>query len=634
MPCKKLLIPVRKCRRLSGSFTFGRSAVLQSEHDADRLPMKQLRTDLAGLGVRARLTRSAKSADVRLIRDKQIPGDEAYRLTIRPDGIEIISAGDAGAYYAVQTLCELLTIHKKAVPAMRIDDKPDFARRGVYHDCSRGKVPKVGTLKQLIERLAHWKINELQLYIENVFAFASYPTIGRGYSPFGPADILAVQEHCKTHHIRLVGSLSSFGHMEKILALPEYSSLGELPGHMHHPGGTTLCPSDPGSIKLLRDMYAEFVPLFEADDFNVCCDEPWELGKGRTKGRAEKIGVGRVYLDFILKIHKLCRKHGKRMNMWADIVLTHPEIIPDIPKDIVMLNWDYAPWGPWIGRTGEIAKAGLPAVCCPGTHGWQSHGTRLDQSVANVARFARLGRRHGAEGLLNTDWGDFGHRNTLGVSLHGFAHGAACAWCEAKTDHSRFTERFCLHAFGDQTGKLAPALRKIGAEPGGLLYHTLIEPFDPGKNTLLPGCRVMEEPERDKSRYLVWRRNAAKRLHLPKLTGADEFKALAHQRLEATKNLRIPTIATGNEFEALAMEEFGLALRMDKLACRRLLIQRDFRAGKTIPARTLRCLADDMRAMVEDFTRLWRARNRPSRLRDNLVAFKRTITEAEKLSGR
>ncbi len=227
----------------------------------------------------------------------------------------------AGTYYAIQTLRDLTQIFDRTIPAMVIEDEPDFARRGIYHDCSRGKVPKIKTLKELVIRLAHWKINEFQLYIENVFTFKSHPEIGKGYSPFTPEEILELQEHCRNHHVRLVGSLASFGHFEKILALPQYSHLGEMPGFRGFPGGTTLCPADPGSIKLIEELYNDFMPLFDADDFNVCCDETWELGKGRSKKIADRVGVGRVYLDFILKIHRLCNRFGKRMNLWADIVL-------------------------------------------------------------------------------------------------------------------------------------------------------------------------------------------------------------------------------------------------------------------------------------------------------------------------
>jgi len=55
-------------------------------------------------------------------------------------------------------------------------------------------------------------------YVENVFTFKKHPEIGRGYSPFTPEEILSLQEHCKKHHIRLVGSLSSFGHLKYSIA--------------------------------------------------------------------------------------------------------------------------------------------------------------------------------------------------------------------------------------------------------------------------------------------------------------------------------------------------------------------------------------------------------------------------------
>ena len=247
----------------------------------------------------------------------------------------------------------------------------------MYLDCSRGKRPRLATLIGLVEQLAHWKINELELYVENVFTWRRHPQIGRGYSPFTPEELLALQDCCQRHHVRLVGSLASLGHMEKILALPRYRRLGELAGYRGFPGGTMLSPVDPGSIRLVSELYEEFVPLFEAEDFNACLDEPWELGKGRSRRRAERIGAGRVYLEFLRKVHRLCRRHGKRMNAWADIVLDHPEILADLPRDIVMLNWDYNPAGKRIRRTREIADAGLAVMVCPGTNSWQSHGCRL-----------------------------------------------------------------------------------------------------------------------------------------------------------------------------------------------------------------------------------------------------------------
>ena len=420
-----------------------------------------------------------------------------------------------------------------------------------------------------------------------------------------------MQAHCKRHHVRFVPSLASFGHMERILVLPRYTHLGEMPGFRDLPGGTTLCPGDPGSIRLVEDLFHEFVPLFEAEDFNVCGDEPWELGQGRSRRRAATRGKGAVYLEFMLKIRDLCLRHGKRMNMWGDIVLQHPEIIPQIPRDIVMLNWDYNHDGKRIPRSREFTAAGLPLVCCPGTHGWQSHGTRLQMALANVSVFARVAQQEGAEGFLNTDWGDCGHRNTLGVSLCSFAHGAAHAWNTTAVDDAAHVRNFAFHVFGDRTGRLARSLETLGAsESDYWAYHALVESLKKPL-TLVKGLA---------------RGRAA----------MDNVKLDSHRighRVAALDALTWPEPASQpGAFEAIALREYALAAEMDALAWRRLDLARRVRQNTGLSAAELKTHAAALRAMSADFADLWNRRNRPSRLKDNLAGFEADAREAEALA--
>jgi hypothetical protein len=419
-----------------------------------------------------------------------------------------------------------------------------------------------------------------------------------------------------------VGSLASFGHTEKILMLPEYQHLGELPGFRGLPGGTTLCPTDPGSIKLIRELYEEFVPLFQAVDFNVCGDEPWELGKGRSKRSAQRLGVGRVYLNYFMKLYHLCQKHNKRMNAWADIILEHPELLKEIPKDVVMLNWDYNIGGERVSRTKEIAKANLPFMVCPGTSSWNTHGTRLANAMGNVAEFAAQGLKYRAEGLLNTDWGDNGHRNFLGVSLHGFAHGAAHSWNSKGVDDKTFTQRFCNSVFGQapkgQAGsKLAKAFKLLGStyltcgapyRNESALFYTLIEPMK--NNKVITPSRIDATTENGLNRIVsqlcddsIW----------PAPKGPAAVKGLG-------------------EFERLALRELKTAARMDCLAAQRALAAKKIRSGKNIPAGQLRKIGHQMHKIAKDFQTLWLARNKPSRLRDNLKLFRRVENECLKLS--
>ncbi|MHC4131695.1 MAG: family 20 glycosylhydrolase [Planctomycetota bacterium] len=609
----KLLIPVKKVNLRKGSFRWPEKPVLSGSSSADILPLQQLISVLKQYRFKARIARdSLDSAALRIQRDKNIKSSEAYRIVVGPEGIEVYAGTDTGAYYAVQTLRDLVAIHGKSLPACQIEDEPDFVRRGVYHDCSRGKVPKLNTLKELVERLAHWKINELQLYIENVFTFKLHPDIGKGYSPFTPEEILSLQEYCQKHHVRLVGSLASFGHFEKILALPQYCQLGELPGFRNFLGGTTLCPGDRRSIKLVDELYSEFVPLFEAKDFNVCCDETWELGKGRSSKRVKRLGMAKVYLDFLMKIYRICKKYGKRMNAWADIVLKYPELLKDLPRDMVLLNWEYEQDGNKIARTKEIANTGIPFMVCPGTCGWLTHGSRMPNSMRNVARFSAQGRKHNAEGMLITDWGDQGHRNFLGISLHAFAYGAAHAWHGKAVDDKRFTENFCYLTFGQSTKKMARMMKLLGSayitcgklsRNESLLYHALVEPLLPTKPT--------------------------ERSAIDMMTTKGLQRVLS--QLSDGKLWPKPDKST-SRFERLALKEYLLAARMDCLASRRTLAAKCLRSGTNIRKSELKQLSRKMSNLSEDFKELWLLRNKSSCLRDNLRLFKQTVQESEKLA--
>lgn len=610
----ELLIPVKKLARRSGVFTWPRQAVLAGPRAGDALPLGQLADGLKGrLGVRARVELNACGpATVRIVRDAGARNPEAYRLTIRKDGIEAAAGGDAGAYYAIQTLRDLVRGGGRSIPACEIEDTPDFPRRGVYHDCSRGKVPTVATLKGLIERLGHWKINELQLYIENVFTWRKHPAIGRDYSPFTPEEIIEIQEHCKRHHVKFVGSLASFGHMEKVLMLPEYYRLGERKGPKGQGGGGTLCPGDSGSIRLVEDLYGEFLPLLEAADFNICGDETWELGQGRSKARAEKLGIGRVYLDFLLKIHKLCRKHGKRMNAWADIVLKHAEIIGDVPKDIVMLNWDYAPAGNRIPRSREIVAAGLPWVACPGTNAWNSFGCRLSMGMKNIAAFAEEGVKRKAEGLLNTDWGDGGHMNSLAISLHNFAYGAAHSWNHAGVVDRGFTEIFAKRTFG-MDGRLAESIQTLGGanEALGVPYGNSL----PMYRCFRPSIEKNLKDNVGQGRPLTFSTEG-------KL--ADYAASLAKLRWPAAGKLN-------DRFDRDRLAEFEVATETEALAAWRVAMLKKLMAGKAPTAAELKKLSQFTRTLLPKFQRVWLRANKPSRLKDVVTSMQNAIREYGKL---
>ena len=387
-------------------------------------------------GLRLRFARSAVAGkSIRLECGPAISGREAYMLDIREGEILLKASAWPSFFYGTQTLRQLVRTEKDAVPFLHVEDSPDFAARGFYHDCTRGKVPTLTTLFQLADKMAYYKLNQLQLYVEHTFAFARHSDMWSGADPLTAEEILRLDSYCAARNIELVPSLSTFGHFYMGLRSKRKEHLNELDikasekpfsfrDRMLH---YTLNPSDPESIALVEDMLSEFLPLFRSRYFNICCDETFDLGKGKNADAEKKPGgTTALYVRFLKKIIAVVNRFGKSAMFWGDIIAKCPELIRELPADTVPLEWDYGPLTR-LRDTSIMRDSGLPFYVCPGVNGWNRFLNNLDSATQNIINYARKGRQFGAAGLLNTDWGDFGHINFLSGSWHGLVLGAAYA---------------------------------------------------------------------------------------------------------------------------------------------------------------------------------------------------------------
>ena len=121
---------------------------------------------------------------------------------------------------------------------------------------------------------------------------------------------MELDAYCAKLNIELVPSLSSFGHLYELLRTKTYAHLCELPDSDKEPFGLiarmqhhTIDTTNEESYQLITKMIAEFMPLFTSKYFNICADETFDLGKGRSKKKtADEIGTQRMYIDFLKKL--------------------------------------------------------------------------------------------------------------------------------------------------------------------------------------------------------------------------------------------------------------------------------------------------------------------------------------------
>ena len=353
---------------------------------------------------------------------------EGYELQIDKDNILVKANGSAGAFYAIQTLRQIFKNDK--VPCMFIQDEPDFEYRGFYHDVTRGKVPTVDTLKHLIDEMAYYKLNSLQLYVEHTFEFEETKEIIKKTGCLSKEEILELERHCHNNFIEFIPSLSTFGHLYELLEQEPYQHLRVVKefekkcnfwrARMEH---HTIDPLNPESIEIIKSLIDQYEPLFKSKYFNICCDETFDL----KQYPAECMDEARLYIDFVKQIIEHVQRKSKKVMMWADILLEHPETIEELADDICFLNWNYDA-EPSEEKIVQLAKKGRKQIVCPGTTTWNRFCENVAVEESNISLMAEYGYKHGAIGMLNTNWGDWGNPCSIELAMYGLVLGAAKSW--------------------------------------------------------------------------------------------------------------------------------------------------------------------------------------------------------------
>lgn len=526
---------------------------------------------------------------------------EGYRLEIAPAGITIEYRDHAGLRAASATLRQLIRERGARLPCLLIEDYPDFPRRGVMLDVSRGRVPNLETLLNLVEQLASFKINEFQLYTEHTFAYRHYEPVWQGWGPLTGDDILRLDQRCRELGIDLVPNQNSFGHLRYFLEHPLLKPLAEVPAPYEGTGGTflryptTLAPTNHGTMPFLRELFDELLPHFTSSNFNVGCDETWDLGRGQSKAACERLGKGRVYFEFLKKIHREVEKRGKRMMFWGDIILHHPDLIAELPENIVALNWGYEASHPFAKETATFKRSNVPFYVCPGTSTWMTLLGRHENAFANLRAAAEAGAKNGAIGFLNTDWGDGGHPQPLAVSLPLLVLGAGLSWCRKSYKDELLEPVLSRDVYNDPTGHAAKAALALGlAHRKFDFLAPNVTPF--GAVLAAPPPELRELFCRDGLKYYA--RIPGRNIHSAMLEVEEQRKVLYKSR---------PVTHLGEILTA----ELDMAARMAIESCRYMLWQQALATMQNAKAKALAKQGTRHLSEIDrDFNSYWPIRNK------------------------
>ncbi|HEX8720411.1 MAG TPA: beta-N-acetylhexosaminidase [Pyrinomonadaceae bacterium] len=525
-------------------------------------------------------------------------GEEGYVLAADASRVVVAGLTAAGTFYGLQTLKQLVRGEGAAarVQGVRVADWPSVRWRGLSDDVSRGPVPTVEYFKRQIRNEAMFKMNMHSLYMEHVFGSASHPLIAPEGGALTPADIREMAAYARRYHVELVPQQQTFGHLHKVLRLEQYNELAEVPY------GDVLSPQAEGTYEFIADIYKEIDELFPGRFFHVGADETVELGRGQSAGQVKAKGLGAVYFDHLKRVRGLLEPYKRRLMFWGDIALNHPDLLPGVPRDMIAMNWDYAPRQSYEARIGLFKKAGLEQFVCPGVWGWNQIFPNTENSSVNIVNFVRDGQHAGVLGVMNTEWDDDGEA-LFENTWYGVVLGAAAGWQTAPLDLAAFERDFDWAFFRHEGDALTKATRALGAVNSKLGVNNSDELF--WRDPFTEDFQVSVARKREQTRQLrLDAEEVEETLIRERPRAGRNARALDSMRLAARRFDHMGRRA--QVLEQLSRDYWDAYLNLgDRRRVRRL------RTYSGAVYNSLREMAEELTELREAYRARWLAENRP-----------------------
>ena len=345
-------------------------------------------------------TNTDKNKTIQLTKDLTIKNKEGYELNISSKHIEIKAKTEAGAFYAVQTLRQLLPPKKPiisnsystiSIPAIEIKDAPVFSYRGMHLDVSRNYFP-ISFIKSYIDALAllkmntfHWHLTDDQGWrieinqfpkLQSVAAFRDQTLVGHynkqpqhfdrkrhgGY--YTQEEVKEIVAYAQQRQITIIPEIEMPGHSLAAIAAYPHLSCQEQPVAVAQKWGvfeTIYCTKEP-VFDFLETVLDEVVTLFPGPYIHIGGDEApktqWKLCSScKKRMREEKLkDENALQAYFIQRIENYLNSKGKQIIGWDEI------LEGSLAKNATVMSWR--------GTNGaiEAAKQGHNVIMTPTSH--------------------------------------------------------------------------------------------------------------------------------------------------------------------------------------------------------------------------------------------------------------------------
>ena len=302
---------------------------------------KPMRTSKHGKGIKLRI-------------DRFVP-EEGYEMTINEDGILIIGGSEAGIYYGLQTLRQIVITNDGKVPYGYIADEPTFAYRGAHLDVSRHFF-SVADVKNYIDILAAHKLNRLHWHLTDDqgwrIEIKCYPEltekgsmrketlVGHGLNPvewdgtpyggyYTQDEIREIVAYAAERYIVVIPEIEMPGHAQAALHALPWLGCNEQIVDVWTTWGVTpevMCAGKETTYEFLQNVLDEVIELFPSELIHIggdeCPKDRWkECEHCQAMMKAEGLENEEQLQGYLVaRIERYLNSKGRRMIGWDEIL--------------------------------------------------------------------------------------------------------------------------------------------------------------------------------------------------------------------------------------------------------------------------------------------------------------------------
>ena len=333
------------------------------------------------------LASESDRADIRLLIDPAMEGNEHYRIEITSKRITISGATVRAVYYGVMTMDQLLlgdvcaTTQKKISPVY-VDDAPRFSHRALMLDPARHFLP-VNDVKFFIDQMAHYKYNILQLHLTDDQGWRveikKHPKlVGKDY--YTQEQLAEIIQYAAQRNIEVIPELDIPGHTVAILAA--YPELGcthtdTLPKIVGKTTDLMLCANNQKVYSVYQDIIKEISSLFPSDYIHLGGDEAvieknWTQ-RTRCQAMMKELGyqkASQLMIPFFSRMLSFVQENNKTPMLWCELDNIYPpanDYLFPYPKNVTLVSWR----GGLTPTCLELTrKHGNPLIMAPGEYAY------------------------------------------------------------------------------------------------------------------------------------------------------------------------------------------------------------------------------------------------------------------------